>query len=308
MMVLGIIAFMSATPFLLSLSSAEQEEFFSLNGEARIKHQIATLEKETLEQSLRNLSDTRVFSWPGYIPSSVLSASLPFDKDEGKYYVENIFSNRRFLKMLGELSALPKDKANVLVKAHLDHAWKAGKQMFDSHFQFFEKLLAEDAPDTNIAFPSYLNDTPSLPGYRHRLLTLLLIAGNLNLDACKNSVEEITIDAVKRYVEYSQVRKVNRFNAMTLLAGATQYNRQILATALVGVQAEETRQKLQTVKERWQKRELPKFNARATAHDLKWTNLASVDWSFGKLVVRYLEPMDDTTFIGILDELKITWR
>jgi hypothetical protein len=279
------------------------------NADPRIQQQITVLEGESLGHSLRNLADTSLFSWPGFITGNAIPISLPFDKSVGTSDIEGILSNRRFLKVLGDTAALPKEKADALVKAHLEDAWSTGKKEFDAQFRFFENLLVEGAPVTNIGFPTTVGGGgPNVPGCRQLLLALLLIAGNLNLEACKSNVEEITVDAVKRYREYSQVRKVNRANAYTLLRGASQYNRQILGTAFVGVQAKETRQKLQAEKERWQTRELPKFNARATAYDLRWSGLDSVDWSFGKLVVRYLQPIDDTSFNQILEELKISAR
>jgi hypothetical protein len=265
--------------------------------------QVSVLRKETLAQSVENLSQAGMFFWPGagMQKYDIRLEIFPLPSQVGYWDVEPVMSNRRFLKVLDELGKLPKEKASALVRSELKRA-----------LPWYKKLVAEDLEKAKEAIkpgvrpPSvggFVIEPPGKPptwtGLRFKILTLVLVAGNLELKECRPEIIEIALEAKASYADYRRADKFNFASAYYLVRDESLYSRQILATGLLGTSHGLDAAKHQQVL--LESRELTKFDAKATMYDLHGRLGAEpVDFTKGRLTVRWTAPLDDEGFDRLL--------
>jgi hypothetical protein len=91
---------------------------------ARIKAEVDGLKAESLTKSLQELSNVDMFYWPGAPKPgyTAVSSYVPLAQDVGQSDIEAIMSNRRFRKILSELSKLDIKVCSQMVRRELEHS------------------------------------------------------------------------------------------------------------------------------------------------------------------------------------------
>jgi hypothetical protein len=261
--------------------------------------QVAPLQAETFAESLERLWNIDMYIWPGLCGlGEGRRAGFPLAPEEGFSAVRGLLSNRRFLKVFAELSALPKKKASALVKFHLD-------KCFDRYKTLFAEFADLD-PEVETVGPTYFqgknkgaDGRGSLEGTRFKILGLVLIAGNLELKDTHEYMKKVSFEGVMQYVRFSDPKKSN-FRSEILLITAGLYCRQIVTGALVKTHPDPQKEK-ELFKEyslNWEQMEMPHYDAAATPFDLT-ARIVPPDFSKGKLVIRYVSNMTDQVFFSL---------
>jgi hypothetical protein len=131
---------------------------------------IESLKNETLEDSLSNLDKIDYFEYPGYI--SEVFGGTPFD------IVQEILSNRRFIKLYAELRSTDKiEQYNYLHKTFNDKLSKYHNLL--SRFQFDDpNLTSEDYLDLSRA-SDIPGKSPTMYGTRLAVVSIALLSGLL---------------------------------------------------------------------------------------------------------------------------------
>lgn len=262
-----------------------------------IMEQIQVLEKESLETSLENLKFSEMYYWPGSPVGYSPGGGFPLKKEHGSHEIWKIISNRRFLKVYDSLSLMPKKQMEEMLVKQLERFFASFKHLYSD----FKAGIADQFKDDEKAPILYISSSetgdinqPSLEGYRLGVLSLLLIAGNLEVKGAENLISRIIDETVEEYKALQDPRIKNKFLTLQLATSSLVYNRQILGTALIGVSTKRENQKGIF---QWEEQILTKYNARATGFDLHARiGAVPIDFSKGKLMVRFITPVDDFDF------------
>ena len=199
-------------------------------GPAHVPSQMETLEAESLQDSLGNLSDMSF--WWGPIATTredAVLARFPMPADQGRDDIRCIMGNKRVLKLLKELAHLPSAEAGALVQEHL----MAALSEYQSAFQ---ELFGPDkiGPPRRVK-PGERPEGPSLNS-RYEILSLAFIAGHLELESTFPAVLELAQYAreQREYVYQCYLTdKIPELEAYSLLADGSLYNRLVICTALL---------------------------------------------------------------------------
>ena len=156
-----------------------------------IADQIQSLKAETPEQSVKDLMKVGDFyrTLVGEGGGGFLAKQpFPFSPDVGAIDVQRILNNRRFVKVFEELSTLPKAQAAKLLATEMEKSLAHYTKMFDEEWEFLVDVHRGDNPNPSSggAGPTLqISDSPdgrpTLAGIRLQLLSLALVAGNLEL-------------------------------------------------------------------------------------------------------------------------------
>lgn len=204
----------------------------------RVADFVLRLKQESSQESIANLSDARMFYSPG-IPDRGGRGMIPTHDLDELQVLDRICSNRRFVKILQDLSKLSKREASDLVAAQIDISLPLYKSMYDKTYT--DLVAARSDPTTRpttsgLTFQTANNPdgTPSLLGLRLQILGLLLVAGDLDLADAFPSIERAAAVALKQRSTIYETSAIARIDRLVLLREASLYNRSILATAAVG--------------------------------------------------------------------------
>lgn len=268
----------------------------------RIDEQIQTLKKENLKTSLANLWKMDSF-FPGVMwllgQGSGTPIELPPWPAEGNSYPRVVSSSRRFVKAYQELAGLSKRKAAQLVSTEVQKTLPQYHRLVQECLEEFKDSSAPEAR-SETAGPLPLTDDgvhPTLTGMRLKLLALCLIMGNLELTDSRETVAMLVKEALQQYSEFSNAYKSNIFRATRVINDVSLYNRQILATALVGTLSDpQTRKMAEELMARYEvSEELTLYDAQLTTYEWPRTT-ARPDFSRGRVKVRYYKNVPDEVF------------
>jgi hypothetical protein len=268
--------------------------------------QIRPLENEPLEQNLLKLSDVDMYIWPGAPSSMAIAAWLPLLQDDvGRNDQHAVMSNRRFLKILHDLSRLTPDEAAGIVRHQLHQHVAKYTKLFDEDTRNKKELLAPGGKAVGVAHrvTNEADGKPTLVGARYGVFALVMLAGHLQLKKAHGAVLEVATQANSQYETFCEEGKFNRATACMHVVDASLYNRQILAVGLLGTSSdgEEMRRIVKKLEAQWKKQDLPTYDAHATPYDLHArSGVIPVDLSKGKITVRYLDSLSDSGFREIL--------
>lgn len=298
---------------LLGQKEAESDKAGKAYEKSDIDHaieqeQINPLRGESLEESLAKLSDVEMFFWPG-VPRESLSLylwTLPLRSSVGGRDVQTIMSNRRFLRVYEGLSKLPKAKAADLINRQIESGLPVYSALFDQDLEAKKDSIKADVKPKVVGSYQGSNNkdgTPTVLGMRYKLLALALIAGNLGVQDCRPTVAKLARHGSQSYQTLQRKDLYNHYSAYAIIEGGSLYNRQILGTALLatsgrlnGLTAGADKYRVATKSE-----EVTHYDARATRFDLHGRiGVVPVDYSKGRLTVRYLGDISDLTFEEIL--------
>jgi len=186
-------------------------------------------------------------------------------------------------------------------------------RLYDVQTQRMVAAAHEIARQPNPVTPTFaINNVPEneivIVGARLKVLALVWISGMLGLTDCNEEVERVARLAVKQRAFLYDNSTLDAFFRAQVLTMSSLYNRQILATGLLGVATNRTLQAfaLQATGVQWQKRKLASYKAALTEYDLPVrSGVMKADYSDGSLIVKFTSPMDDNHFEILLKELHL---
>jgi hypothetical protein len=262
----------------------------------RIDKQIAELKGESLAESLKLLSEVEMYLWPGYRGDRTGEMRMPLAKDAGRLDLEEIMSNRRFLKVMTELAALPKDQAGKMVAREMEEGLPVYEKLLEASIAKLVNGINNAPP--GVAHSSGLSmqinnnkdHSPTLKGMRLKVLALVLAAGNLDLTDANDAVRAVATYACAQrdelYKPHDVLSEADRFH---ILQDATLYNRQILAAGML----QHSGPKARPGEDRWEGRKLTKYDARTTAYDTMAGAQGPLDYLNGAILVMYPVALTD---------------
>ncbi len=279
--------------------------------QARIDRMVAQLKTESLEQSLAALPACEFYRWPGSIDPSLVFYKFPFERKVGSNSVKEILSNRRFRKILQELRQLSREEQAVVLLAALRHSLETYEQIYkrfhEQNSPYFGSELPFPTTSPSIPISDNRDGSPTIYGSRLSVLALMLVAGNLNLVECNAAVRGIVEKAIAQKNEMESTEKFHMMYRYSMIRDASLYNRQVLATALIGTSpvGGPGTKPCDMGSSQWKTAQLTKFDALATAYDLHYKHGAiKIDKETKTVSVKYLTPLIDEEFNTIVDHLK----
>jgi hypothetical protein len=292
-------------PETLKITKAE------LSNRERIDMLIHVLEKETTQQSIAKLDEYNMYvwgvEWLFYQDDSYGIKAIPLETGKGQKDVICIMANRRFVKLIEELSKLPKATAAVLIKNQIAKTLPVYRKLWDEFIEgsnFGKKAKYKDPEKRNRPMSSYkTHGRPTLLGSRFKILALLAIAGNLQLQETHAAVVEVMDFAIEQRNELYDDPTYSKSAAAYILVEGSLYSRQLLATALMGTSLDLSDQQqigksvnaeIKTVK-------LQPYTAVVTRYGrLSPEYEIMKDPTTGTLPFRYVSPISDSQFEQII--------
>jgi len=285
----------------------------------RVSQQVQMLQLETLEQSLKNLDDDDPYARPGPGLSNgygLTKEIFPLDGKHGQKDVDAIMSSRRFLKVLHELSNLPKEKASGLIIREIENSIGLYRQLYhnlyeENRLNYTVEKIAEKMRlgEPVMTAPMVLNNGPGgevvLIGARYKILSLMLLAGQMQLEATRPTLEKIVREAMEQRDFLYQDKNYDEFFKYGLLKFASLYNRQILLTALAGAapKSKNLTVEFKSLGLESRQKHLTRYNALFTPYDILIPGVGSrPDYRLGEQIVTYSPTLDDDTFNTILEK------
>jgi hypothetical protein len=244
-----------------------------------------------------------MFFWPGSPSSDVGKVWIPLDKVIGQNDVRLILSNRRFRKVLQELSALPKSAAGALVSRAIMDEMPRYTKLFSDYVASCDLRTPMDrskpaigAQPLEISTPA--DDSVVLVGSRLKLLSLVLLAGALELQESREAVVAVVRVATETYREMATAAKRTPFVAHGILTQASLYNRQVLYTGLVGVGCAKREQSVE-----WTMEEVGPYDARATPYDLHARQGFVPVEKHSRIAIEFATGVSDGQFLRAAEQL-----
>jgi hypothetical protein len=206
--------------------------------QVKISKVIQVLSNEELEESLKKLSAMDLYMWPGeLLGSCVYKCMIPLDESVDQGDIDVILGNRRFLKVINELSLLPKEEAAELVTQEITSSFEEYHHLFDLYMRKnmskFEANLSSqykgNKPKKKLVFiNSHKSGEPTLRALRYKVLALVLLAGNLELYESKSVIDKVLGTALEQRELFYDDSLFYKEDAWIMLKNASLYNRQIL--------------------------------------------------------------------------------
>jgi len=274
--------------------------------QSKITEQVAGLKEETTGESLAALSNVDAFFWPGapLYHNRVFSCIWPLEPEVGLADAQVICSNRRFLKLYEELARLPRAEAAELVNGQL----KAALAVYDDLFEAYVGHWGPDYPPTRepasppVQISSNSDGSPTLLGARLQVLSLLLLAGNLELEETAASVLAAAEAACRQRERFYAKDEFSETFRYEMLVRSSLYNRPILGCALVRTAAPRAGQDpIDELGLQMKTEKLTAYDALTTPYDLHARmGAVPIDYSAGVQLVEYLPNVSDEQFQSIL--------
>lgn len=290
----------------------ETRKVFKLDlpDEERINMIIQILDKESVELSLGRLDEYMMYTWGStwafYWKTDYGKDEIPLKPGVCQKDLICIIANRRFLKLIDELSKLPKENAAHLVGREMSSALSEYTRLWDEQMQYSEflkkKEYREPNKPTRALFMTTKDGKPTLLAFRLKVLALALIAGNLRLDGTQPEVIKVLKAALEQRNNFYENPIFDKVAVAPMLVDAGLYQRQILATAVLGTYVDPAGQEkiLGQFRCELKTEKLQPYNASVIRYGRIYRKYPS-RFSEGDLIVKYLEPLDDLKFDGIVN-------
>ena len=255
--------------------------------------EIEALSTETLAQSLSRLSDIEMYCWPPVADEGGIII-MPIPKEKWPKDAAKILTNRRALKVCEDFSNLPKEEASRLISKEIDDFLPVYKKIFEADWED-RRSKGSDA-GVSMRMSNMPDHSPTLAGARLKVLSLVLIAGSLELKDARQAILKVVDEALRQRKQfYSGPRESEAQRYLTLNSTGI-YNRSVLATGLIGT-AGALGKLPQTV---WETVEPRMYYFGSTADLLDARLPRTLDFSRGKSLIRVYQRMDDSGFDAIV--------
>ena len=285
-----------------------------LPDEVRIDMIIRILEKEPIQLSLARLDEYNMYTWGGewifYEKRTYGMDDIPLKPGVCRKDMICIMSNRRFLKLMEELGMLPRAKAGELVGKDIVSTLSLYRKLWDEQMECTDQVKKVQYRDPNKptrALLAYnIHGRPTLLGVRSKMLALLAIAGNLQLQEARSGVMQVIDLAIEQRNEFYNNPVYFESAAAHMLVEASLYNRQILATAALGTSVEFSAQEaiVKAAGCSFKSEKVQRYTEIITRYGrLSHEYEIMKNPPEGSLTVRYLEPISDSQFGLIINAI-----
>ena len=284
---------------------------------ARISRDRAAVEQESPEESLSNLGRVGMFYWPGPRETGggmVGQSYIPLSPQIGGADVEAILSNRRFRRILEWLRSVDPVRAAEIVNSGLETALPEYLRVYASERTKNADGYRVDALSGSkmIVGPVFaVDNVPDeqvvIRGARLEILSLVWVAGLLNLsDSAEHVIRVARLAREQRDTLYDD-EAVHDFYKSEMLRMASLYNRQILATGLIGVlPQEDAATSVDSIGAGWEEREMTSYRATVTEFDLPVrSGVIDADYSMPGSQVQWVSPLSDRQFDELCEKIGI---
>jgi len=278
----------------------------------RVAAIIQILGRESLQESLSRLDEVQLYIHGAWLYHDDLEhTEIPLHASVGQKDILAIMGNRRFLKIMQELSLLRKEEAASLISRETLSALSEYKSLFDSymalHARTFESNLNRPAgkKSESLGFLFTVpSGEPTLIAVRFKVLALLLIAGNLQLQHARAPVRNVVETAIEQRDLFYDRDSFGKNVAWIMLTHASLYSRPILATAVLGtyVGSDKAERIVKCNNTVCKSERLTHYNAAVTPYGYSayWPELGGIDYSKGELIIKHVGPLTDSQFDGVL--------
>ena len=148
------------------------------------------LERESLEESLRNLSRAGM-----YDERMTYISDIDGFRGMESWSIFKIVKNRRFTKVQGELRVLPAGEAAALINRELDQAVEDYRRELERLIGMWERR--ENTPEAARGIAVYEDDNyEGLEGKGLKVQALLLLAGEIGRADCATEIEEAVAESI----------------------------------------------------------------------------------------------------------------
>jgi len=290
-----------------------------LPDEVRIDMIIRILEKESIQLGLARLDEYSMYTWGRewiyYWDRSDMYWKDPIPLKPGVCRKDAIcvMANRRCLRLIEELGRLPKAKAGELVGKEIVSTLSVYRKLWDEQMECTDqvkKVQYRDPNKSTRALSAYkIHGRPTLLGVRFKMLALLAIASNLQLREARSAVMEVIDAAILQRNELYNNPVYFEPSAASMLVEASLYSRQILATAALGTSLERDAQGaiVKAFGCKFKAEKLQRYTASITRYGRRSDEYERMkNPPEGPLTVRYLEPLNDSQFDGIIEAISKT--
>lgn len=290
-------------------ASLAQDTAFPRNPTA--EEQIEMLQKETLDQGFYRLRNVNLFYLYHIDPGrAIMDLDAPrgvLSDEIEQHSVVRILSNRRVLKLYKELSQMNKDEGAATLNRHLNETFSQYRNAYATDKRInnpigASKKLEDEGYDKSrshtsgapIAYNTVDHNDITLSGLRHALLSIIWLAGALELEAAHSSIVEIAEEARQ---QRNRLYGSDRFHSLykeQVLNHLSIYNRTILGTALLRTSPSKTvpqdfRLQLTTISQ-------TTYDAQHTIYE----RCGRGDFSKGEIRVELFTGITDDTFDKLL--------
>lgn len=276
----------------------------------RVQAFVERLRGEQFEDSVSALDEVEPYFWPGASTGAFgLPATGPLPPGLDRFDVDTIRSNRRFLKVISGLSALPADVAGKMISDEIRRTLPQYEALYHDQVEGLAGMMRElkargqtpPVGGTSLQVSNNADGTPTLGGLRLKLLALVWCAGIHGLVDAGPGVQDVVDVAVKqRDALYAENADIGRDARLSLLVSTSLYNRQLIATGVLGVcpspgLISDVQSQL---KIEWTSLTTPDYDVPVTEFDRKFVpEVAAPDIPQEPLPpIRVVAPLDDATF------------
>jgi hypothetical protein len=246
----------------------------------------------------------------GEIPEKEMR--LPLAPTVGERDPHSIASNRRFLRILQDLSAMEKDAAAKLLSEHLGRSMERYQSLFSQYDSALRPRFRADTVKPGrhggISGPGMITRTqdekkPVTLGAKYNVLSLVWLAGHVGATQCRDAVKQVVEVAIgQRESLYSDDDVIELYRS-EVLRNLSLYNRQILAFGLIRTspRATELEQILSDRNVAKIRLELTRFDAPMTPYD-HYGFYVDPGTGGRPLAIECYGAMDDPTFNKVVSE------
>lgn len=273
---------------------------------------VIKLKDESVLESLSKLHETGLYTWP---PSYATAGNLrlqtviPMPKDHDRTDVLQIINNRRVVKLIQELPSLSKAEVAGLVNQEIEASLTEYDKLYNSYFEkalkYYNTIKADPVGRGILpALPSNSPDrTPTLKGLRYKILALVLIAGNLELQDSQSAVQKVVDYAIRQRNKLYDTELFEEKFSSLMLRLVCLYNRQILGTAVLGTYLEPNRreQVLKETNNKSKTRKLKPYDQIPPDNLFGMGSLVLLDDIKGQVKVKYIQALGDSKFDDIVN-------
>jgi len=273
---------------------------------------IRILSAESVEESLNKLDEIDLYIKSYQLLMDTPDTAIPLDVSVGQKDIVAIMGHRRFLKVVDEFSLLSRKEAARLVSREIISSLSEYNKLFDSYMKRHAKTFKHNQKRPrgkkrkSLGFTiSVRGGKPTLIAVRYKILALVLISGDLQLQQAQPAISKVLETAIEQRDIFYNRGLFDEFDAWFMLMDGSLYNRQIIATAVLGTYVDPDKQKeiLKQFGCKFKSERLTRYNAAVAPYGLSDFPPESgpIDYSKGELTVKYLEPLNDSKFDGIVN-------
>ena len=305
-----------------TLEQATQEKFKQSNPPLfdKLEQQTTMLQGESTKQSLQKLSNIEMFYWPG--PRTGMSGSsgfepiLPLRKEQGQTALEAIISNRRFSKLVSELSKIEAEELAATLKAEINNTFTEHKKTYAKKLENVRLLRSIAIKKGKLNNASVIGGVGfsitnppegqvSVVGVRLKLLSLVWIAGILDVKACLPEIRQIADFAKTERDKMYEDDQLHSFVRSRILINLSAYHPQIIASAILALSNDKDSVDSFTDKHQiqWQQTDLTAYDAFMTPFDLPVRTLKfKPDFTRGNIIIHSVAPIEDSVYDDLLSK------